>query len=134
MSKRSGDFVTLRDLYEETGVDAARYWFLMRRGDFSPRVRHRAGQGAHRRESVTTSRWRTPHLGHLRSAAVTPDEVIGPIDLDVLADADRELLRRLTAFPRALPARPEHEPHRVTTYLEELARLVHAGTTLPRAR
>src|SRR5690606_8425058 len=33
MSKRSGEFVTLRDLFEETGVDAARYWFLMRRGD-----------------------------------------------------------------------------------------------------
>ncbi|MCB1918186.1 MAG: arginine--tRNA ligase, partial [Rhodocyclaceae bacterium] len=32
MSKRSGEFVTLRDLFEETGVDAARYWFLMRRG------------------------------------------------------------------------------------------------------
>src|SRR5690606_36438230 len=30
MSKRSGEFVTLADLYEETGVDAARYWFLMR--------------------------------------------------------------------------------------------------------
>ena len=33
MSKRSGEFVTLRDLYEEVGVDAARYLFLMRRGD-----------------------------------------------------------------------------------------------------
>ncbi|HEY6208772.1 MAG TPA: arginine--tRNA ligase, partial [Gemmatimonadales bacterium] len=32
-SKRTGDFVTLRDLFEETGVDAARYFFLMRRGD-----------------------------------------------------------------------------------------------------
>src|SRR4029079_8410868 len=33
MSKRSGEFVTLRDLFEEVGVDAARYFFLMRRGD-----------------------------------------------------------------------------------------------------
>src|SRR5213593_841322 len=32
-SKRSGEFVTLRDLFQETGVDAARYFFLMRRGD-----------------------------------------------------------------------------------------------------
>src|SRR3989454_1061394 len=32
-SKRSGEFVTLRDLFLETGVDAARYFFLMRRGD-----------------------------------------------------------------------------------------------------
>ncbi|HYT82896.1 MAG TPA: arginine--tRNA ligase, partial [Gemmatimonadales bacterium] len=33
VSKRTGEFVTLRDLFEETGVDAARYFFLMRRGD-----------------------------------------------------------------------------------------------------
>ena len=32
MSKRSGEFVTLRDLFEEVGVDAARYFFLMRKG------------------------------------------------------------------------------------------------------
>ena len=32
-SKRSGEFVSLRDLFEETGVDAARYFFLMKRGD-----------------------------------------------------------------------------------------------------
>ena len=32
-SKRAGEFVTLRELYEETGVDVARYFFLMRRGD-----------------------------------------------------------------------------------------------------
>ena len=33
MSKRSGEFVTLRDLVDEVGPDAARYFFLMRRGD-----------------------------------------------------------------------------------------------------
>jgi hypothetical protein len=32
-SKRSGEFITLRDLFEETGVDVARYFFLMRRSD-----------------------------------------------------------------------------------------------------
>src|SRR5690606_6851241 len=33
LSKRSGEFVTLRELIDETGVDVARYFFLMRRGD-----------------------------------------------------------------------------------------------------
>jgi arginyl-tRNA synthetase len=33
MSKRSGEFITLRDLFDETGVDVARYFFLMRRSD-----------------------------------------------------------------------------------------------------
>jgi arginyl-tRNA synthetase len=33
LSKRAGDFVTLRELFEETGTDVARYFFLMRRAD-----------------------------------------------------------------------------------------------------
>src|SRR5690606_15351432 len=33
LSKRSGEFVTLRELFEECGVDVARYFFLMRRSD-----------------------------------------------------------------------------------------------------
>ena len=33
MSKRAGEFITLRELVDEMGVDAARYFFLMRRGD-----------------------------------------------------------------------------------------------------
>src|SRR5690606_22902497 len=33
LSKRAGNIITLRDLFEETGVDVARYFFLMRRGD-----------------------------------------------------------------------------------------------------
>src|SRR5690606_37529655 len=33
LSKRAGEFVTLRELFEEAGVDVARYFFLMRRGD-----------------------------------------------------------------------------------------------------
>ncbi|NIY13181.1 MAG: arginine--tRNA ligase, partial [Gemmatimonadetes bacterium] len=33
LSKRAGDFVTLRELFDETGTDVARYFFLMRRAE-----------------------------------------------------------------------------------------------------
>ena len=127
MSKRSGDFVTLRDLYEETGVDAARYWFLMRRGD------------SHLVFDIELAKSRTDEnpvyyvqmaharmSGIFRNADVAPESVDGRIDLSALGETDRELLRKLTAFPEAVArAAREHEPHRVTTYLEELARLMH---------
>ncbi len=128
MSKRSGDFITLRDLYEETGVDAARYWFLMRRSD-SHLVFDIALATARSDENpvyyVQMSHARLS--GIFRTAEVAPESVGGELDLEVLGPVDRELLTRLAAFPEAVErAARSLEPHRVTTYLEELARLVHA--------
>lgn len=127
MSKRSGEFVTLSDLYEETGVDAARYWFLMRRGDShlifdielaTARTDENPVyyvQMAHARMS-----------GIFRNAGIEPTAASGPIDLTALGEIDLDLLKRLTAFPEAVSrAARELEPHRITNYLEELARTVH---------
>ena len=127
MSKRSGDFVTLRDLFEETGTDAARYWFLMRRSDshlvFDIELATSRSdenpvyyvQMAHARMS-----------GLFRTAGCEPDAVGATIDLAVLTDRDRELLQRLTALPTVVArAARDREPHQVTVYLDELAREVH---------
>ena len=127
MSKRSGEFVTLRDLYEEVGVDAARYWFLMRRGD------------SHLVFDIELAKARTDEnpvfyvqmaharmSGILRNAGLAPEAVQGTLDVAVLEDGDRELLKKLTAFPEAVGrAARDAEPHRVTTYLDELARTTH---------
>ncbi len=127
MSKRSGDFVTLRDLYEETGVDAARYWFLMRRGDSHLVFDIELAKARTDENPVFYVQMAHARLsGIFRNADVVPEAVNGALDLGVLGDADLELLRKLTAFPEAVQrAARELEPHRVTTYLEELARLVH---------
>ena len=128
MSKRSGEFVTLRDLFEEVGVDAARYFFLMRRGDsqmvFDVDLAKKQTdenpvfyvQMAHARLS-----------GIFRTAAVEPASVDGALDLAALpAPEDTELLKKLAAFPEAVTrAAREREPHRITTYLDELAGVVH---------
>lgn len=129
MSKRSGEFVTLRDLYEEVGVDAARYFFLMRKGasplDFDLDLAKRQSdenpvfyvQMAHARLS-----------GIFRTAERAPDEVTGELHLDALpADQDVELLKKLATFPETVEkAARDREPHRITVYLHELATTVHA--------
>ena len=127
MSKRSGEFVTLSDLYEETGVDAARYWFLMRRGDshlvFDIELATARSdenpvyyvQMAHARMS-----------GIFRNAGIEPAAATGALNLAALGELDLDLLKRLAAFPEAVSrAARELEPHRITNYLEELARTVH---------
>ena len=128
MSKRSGEFVTLRDLVEEVGVDAARYFFLMRRGDsqlvFDVDLARKQTdenpvfyvQMAHARLS-----------GIFRTAGREPDAVAGALDLAALpAPQDTELLKKLALFPEVVEkAAREHEPHRICAFLEELAAVVH---------
>ena len=128
MSKRSGEFITLRDLVDEVGVDAARYFFLMRPGDsplvFDIELAKRQTdenpvfyvQMAHARLS-----------GIFRTAERPPDSVTGPLELAALsAPEDQELLKKLGLFPEIVErAAREREPHRVTNYLQQLATAVH---------
>lgn len=130
MSKRSGEFVTLRDLYQEVGVDAARYFFLMRRGDsqfvFDVDLAKSQTdenpvfyvQMAHARMS-----------GIFRVAARAPESARADgVDLSILsAPEEVDLLKELAAFPGAVTRAAEtYEPHRITGFLEGLARLAHA--------
>ena len=129
MSKRSGEFVTLRDLFEEVGVDAARYFFLARKGasplDFDVDLAKKQTdenpvfyvQMAHARLS-----------GIFRTAEQRPEEVVGDLDLAALpAPQDADLLKKLVTFPEVIDkAARDREPHRITVYLHELATVVHA--------
>jgi arginyl-tRNA synthetase len=128
MSKRAGTFITLRDLLDEVGVDAARWFFLSRRYDsqlnFDVELAKRQTdenpifyvQMAHARLS-----------GIFRTAGVAPETVSGALDLAGLpADEDIELLKKLGELPEVVAkAARESEPHRVTGYLHELATIVH---------
>ena len=128
MSKRSGEFVTLRDLYEEVGVDAARYFFLARKGasplDFDVELAKKQTdenpifyvQMAHARLS-----------GIFRTAQRPPESVTGELELEALpAPEDTELLKKLVQLPEIIEkAAREREPHRITVYLHELAGIVH---------
>ena len=128
-SKRTGDFVTLRDLFEETGVDAARYFFLMRRGD---------SQFVFDVDLATSQTEENPVFyvqmaharmsGIFRVAARTPESVSADgVDLGVLDAAEElDLLKELTAFPGIVARAAEtYEPHRITGFLEGLARIAH---------
>ena len=128
ISKRAGTSVTVRDLIEDVGRDAVRYYFLMRRGEsqlvFDVELARKQTdenpvfyvQMAHARLS-----------GIFRTAERDPASVGGDLDLEALpAPQDTELLKKLALFPELLEsAAREREPHRITTYLHELATIVH---------
>jgi arginyl-tRNA synthetase len=128
LSKRAGSYVTVRDLIDEVGVDAVRYFFLMRKGDsqlvFDVDLARKQTdenpvfyvQMAHARLS-----------GIFRTAERAPETVAGPVDLAALpAPQDLELLKLLGRFPETVSrAAEEREPHRVVSYLHDLATAVH---------
>jgi arginyl-tRNA synthetase len=128
ISKRAGTSVTVRDLIEDVGRDAVRYYFLMRRGEsqlvFDVELARKQTdenpvfyvQMAHARLS-----------GIFRTAERDPASVSGDLDLEALpAPQDTELLKKLALFPELVEsAAREREPHRITTYLHELATIVH---------
>ncbi len=129
-SKRSGDFVTLRDLFEETGVDAARYFFLMRRADaqfvFDVDL---ATKQSDENPVYYVQYAHTRLAGIFRTADIDPTTVtIGDADLSLLASPDEQaIIKHLAQYPAVvLKAGRAREPHRLISYLDELARLVNS--------
>lgn len=129
MSKRAGEYVTLRDLLDWVGVDAARYFFLMRRSEapfvFDVDLARKQTdenpvfyvQMAHARMS-----------GIFRAAGRTVESAGESAGLpDLPAPEDAALLKQLTRFPEIVAgAARAREPHRITGFLEELAQVAHA--------
>ncbi len=129
ISKRAGSYVTVRDLINEVGRDAVRFFFLMRKSDsqlvFDIDVALKQSeenpvyyvQMAHARMCGIF------RVGEIDREAFTADSV----DLSVLTQPEElELIKSLADFPRVvLGAAESLEPHRLTTYLSETARLAH---------
>ena len=134
MSKRSGRFVTLRDVVDEVGRDVVRFIMLTRRND-APldfdlrRVTEQSRdnpvfyvQYAHARACSALRRG----AGIVNEAELTP-AALAHVDLAYLDDpAEIDLIRRLCQWPRVLAgAALAHEPHRIAFHLQELAAAFH---------
>jgi arginyl-tRNA synthetase len=151
MSKRSGDFVTLREVVDEVGGDAVRFMMLYRKNDavldfdlakvieqsrenpvFYVQYGHARGHSVFR-----NAREVIPDLPEEAGARAA---FLGNAALDRLTDpAELDLLRRLALYPRTVEAAASaHEPHRIAFYLYDLASEFHAlwtrGRDLPYLR
>jgi arginyl-tRNA synthetase len=152
MSKRSGDFVTLREVVDEVGKDAVRFMMLYRKNDavldfdlakvieqsrdnpvFYVQYGHARGHSIFRtaREEVLKNlpEEEGARLAYLAAAAV--ERLTDPAELS--------LLRKLAVYPRTVEAAAAaHEPHRIAFYLYDLASEFHAlwtkGRDLPYLR
>ena len=151
MSKRAGEFVTLREVVDEVGRDAVRFDMLYRKNDavldfdlakviehsrenpvFYVQYGHARGQSIFR-----NAREEMPDLPE---APAERAALLKGAPLDRLSDAGEvSLLRRIALYPRTVEAAAvAHEPHRIAFYLYELASEFHAhwtrGKDLPHLR
>jgi arginyl-tRNA synthetase len=130
MSKRAGDFVSLRELYEETGVDVARYFFLMRRSDAQMLFDLDLALDRTDKNPVFKVQYAHARIASIfRKAEVDPRTFsVEDTDLSRLATpVEQEMIKQLAIFPdtvaRAVDAR---SPHVICEYLETTAGLVNS--------
>ena len=128
MSKRAGEFITMRELIDDVGVDVAKYFFLMRRAnsplDFDLTLA--------RKQSDENPVYYVQYA-HARIASVVRFAEERGIaagagaDLAKLAEPEeRALMLHLLHFPNVAAGAVEaREPHRLTTYAQELATAFH---------
>ena len=129
ISKRAGSYVTVRDLIEEVGRDAVRYFFLMRKGDSQLVFDVDLARSQSEENPVYYIQMAHARLcGIFRVGEIDPATVTGAgVDLSVLTEVEeRELIKALADFPAAVSgAAAALEPHRLATWVEKTAALAH---------
>ncbi|MFA6031189.1 MAG: arginine--tRNA ligase [Elusimicrobiota bacterium] len=125
MSKRAGEFVTLRELVEEAGLDACRFFFALR----GPNAHMNFDIELARKQSQENPVFYVQYVHariHSIFAEAAKHALIGDPKLPTPEPAARALLVKLAWFPEVLRAcERELSPHPLATYLMELAGLYH---------
>jgi arginyl-tRNA synthetase len=131
MSTRSGEFVTLREVMDEVGRDAARFSFLTRRSDaqldFDLEVAKKQSdenpvyyvQYAHARICSILRLAREKNLSVPNFAEIDAGLLAAPEEIDII--------KKLSQFPALVGGSARaHEPHRIAVYLMELVGHFHS--------
>ncbi len=134
LSKRAGQYITLRELIDEVGADVARYFFLMRRGDAQMIFDLDLALDHSEKNPVFKVQYAHARMASIfRKAGVDPGEVHSGAALERLTDAtELELVKQLARFPETVERAAEaRAPHMICDYLEVTAGAVnswyHAG-------
>ncbi|MDG4557318.1 MAG: arginine--tRNA ligase [Candidatus Contendobacter sp.] len=132
MSTRSGEFVTLRELRQEVGNDAARFFYVMRKSEQHLDFDLDLAKSQSRDNPVYYIQYAYARvssvLRQLRDKGLVRDEARGRANLALLTEPHEEaLLMALSRYPEVVEtAALAHEPHQLAHYLRELATAFHA--------
>ncbi|MDQ8158329.1 MAG: arginine--tRNA ligase [Gemmatimonadota bacterium] len=129
ISKRAGSYVTVRDLIDEVGRDAVRYFYLMRKGDSQLVFDVDLARSQSEENPVYYVQMAHARMcGIFRVGEIDATTVTGQgVDLGVLSEpAEQELVKQLLDFPATVKGAADNlEPHRIAAWLLETARAGH---------
>ncbi|WP_019243248.1 MULTISPECIES: arginine--tRNA ligase [Bacillus] len=129
MSKRTGKAVTMRDLVEEVGLDATRYFFAMRSADTHMDFDLDLAVSQSNENPVYYAQYAHARIcSILRQGKELGIEQDGKFDLSqISSEKEFEVLKKLGDFPQAIAEAAEKRlPHRITNYIFDLASTFHS--------
>ncbi|NBJ69707.1 MULTISPECIES: arginine--tRNA ligase [Clostridia] len=129
MSKRTGKAVALRELMEEVGVDAVRYYFVMRSNDSQLDFDMDLARSQSNDNPVFYVQYAHARIcTMLKQAESKGFSVDSKADVSLLTtEKESDLLKKLAAFPQVIAdAAIKQTPHKVTQYVFDLASLLHS--------
>lgn len=129
MSKRTGNAVTMRELMDEVGIDATRYFFAMRAAETHLDFDLTLAKSESNENPVFYVQYAHARIcSMLRQAAEKGYTISADVDLTVLnSEKDHELMKKAGEYPEAIAdAARRHAPHRITNYVYDLAQTLHS--------
>lgn len=131
MSTRSGQFITLKDVLDEVGRDATRYFFIMRSCDSHLDFDLELAKQSTNENPVYYVQYAHARIHSIfREASERGISIPEPADADLTLlgePSEQALIRKLAMFPEEISkAAQEWAPHRLTFYVHDLASLFHS--------
>ncbi len=128
MSKRTGKAVTMRELVEEVGLDAVRYFFAMRSGDSHMDFDLDLAVSQSNENPVYYAQYAHARISSILRSAAEQGFSASEEQLNLLqAEKEIDVLKKMGDFPQVVAdAAKIRSPHRVATYIQELAAAFHS--------
>ena len=131
MSTRSGSFVTLRELRDEVGNDAARFFYVTRKSEQHMDFDLDLAKSQSKDNPVYYIQYAHARACSVKSKCADEgkpwDRAMGEANLtELTSEYEIDLTNKLSQYPEVVErAALAHEPHQVATYLRELANMYH---------
>ncbi|MFL0581034.1 arginine--tRNA ligase [Solibacillus silvestris] len=128
MSKRTGNAVTMRELVEEVGLDAVRYFFVKTAGDSHMDFDLDLAVSQSNENPVYYAQYAHARISSILRAANEQGFEASLENLSLLvAEKEEDVLKKVGAFPQIVADAAKHRtPHRIANYIQDLAAAFHS--------
>jgi arginyl-tRNA synthetase len=132
MSKRAGEFITLREVIDEIGPDTTKFLFLTRRSDSHLEIDIEVAKAQSAENPVYYVQYAHARINSIFEKIKGQESEYNIHDLTVFEcesfnDEEISIIKKLLLYPMMFKnAAIAHEPHRITFYLQELASMFHS--------